>query len=42
VDLVSRLKSDSLFSRGFKTFRLASSEMIEGTPPTVRFVVECR
>jgi len=42
VDLVSRLKSDSLFSRGFNTFRLASSEMVEGTPPTVLFVVECR
>ena len=42
VDLVSRLKSDSLFSRGFRTFRLASSERVEGPPPTVRFVVECR
>ena len=42
VDFVSRLKSDSLFSRGFNTFRLASSEMVEGTPPTVLFVVECR
>ena len=41
VELVSRLKSDSLFSRGFRTFRLASSEMVEGTS-TVLFVVECR
>jgi hypothetical protein len=42
VGFVSRLKSDSLFARGFSSFRLASSEMVEGTPPTVRFVVECR
>lgn len=42
MGFVSRLQSDSVFARGFSNFRLTSSEMVEGSPPTVRFVVECR
>jgi hypothetical protein len=42
VGLMSRLKADSVFARGFSSFKLASSEMVEGSPPTVRFTVQCR
>jgi hypothetical protein len=41
VLLASRMRSDSLFSRGFQNIRLVSSRALQG-PGTTEFVIECR
>jgi hypothetical protein len=42
VQLVSTLRADSLFSRGYTSIRLASSRAIEAPSLATEFVIECR
>ena len=42
VQLVSLLQADTLFSRGYSSIRLASSQAAEGPGNVTQFVIECR